>query len=95
MSKIDLTSQEFCVRSSERGENRPLRISELVDLTVGDLRIEPKELIRKVKNDKIDDLVKSTSNRHPGEPRIGSGAGAGVHPAKGGMEITGFRLSPE
>jgi hypothetical protein len=42
-----------------------------------------------------DDLGKSLLERHPGEPRIKSGAGAGVHPAKGGIEITGFRLPPE
>jgi len=44
---------------------------------------------------KIDDLIKSLKKRHPGEPRIRSGAGAGVHPAKGGIEKTGFRLSPK
>jgi hypothetical protein len=43
----------------------------------------------------FDDLVKNLLDRHPGEPRIMSGAGAGVHPAKSGMVITGFRLSPE
>ena len=43
----------------------------------------------------FDDPVKSLLGRHPGEPRIRSGAGAGVHPAKGGIEITGFRLSSE
>jgi hypothetical protein len=49
----------------------------------------------KRENVNVDDLLKSPLDRHSGEPRIMSGAGAGVHPAKGGIELTGFRLSPE
>jgi hypothetical protein len=35
---------------------------------------------------KRDEFAKSRLKRHPGEPRITSGAGAGVHPAEGGLK---------
>jgi len=41
-----------------------------------------------------DEFVKSPCHRHPAEARFES-IPTGVHPAGGGIELTGFRLSPE
>ena len=42
----------------------------------------------------VDDLVKSLSERHPGEPRIRSGTGAGVQDILKQLD-SGFRRNDE